>query len=194
MGSLVVRRRFVFRGSSFVFFRLLGSFGFFLFSSVFFLAIFGPCAGGLDFAETVGGAVPGAVEADFVAGEGFVGAGRMAQGAGGEHDLGGWFFVSGGGGLLALFVGEGGGFEGPAAEEAPAADGHGFDEVVLVLGGGLEAAGVGGEEGVEAGGGFAGEEDGAGEETVGDGVLGGVAFAFRGAGAGGFLGVRAVGG
>ncbi|HXE65000.1 MAG TPA: hypothetical protein VN519_15760 [Bryobacteraceae bacterium] len=96
--------------------------------------------------------------------------------------------------MLALFVGEGGGFEGPATEEPPAADGHGFDEVVLVLGDGLEAAGVGGEEGVEAGGGFAGEEDGAGEEAVGDGVLGGVAFALRGAGAGGFLGVRAIAG
>jgi len=170
-------------------FGLLGSFGLFLFSFVFRAS-----AGGLDFAETVRGAVPGAVEADFVAGEGFVGAGRMAEGAGGEHDLGGWFFVGGGGGLLALFVGEGGGFEGPAAEEAPAADGHGFDEVVLVLGGGLEAAGIGGEEGVEAGGRFAGEEDGAGEEAVGDGVLGGVAFALGGAGTGGFLGVRTVAG
>ena len=170
-------------------FGLLGSFGLFLFSFVFRAS-----AGGLDFAETVRGAVPGAVEADFVAGEGFVGAGRMAEGAGGEHDLGGWFFVGGGGGLLALFVGEGGGFEGPAAEEAPAADGHGFDEVVFVLGGGLEAAGVGGEEGVEAGGRFAGEEDGAGEEAVGDGVLGGVAFALGGAGTGGFLGVRTVAG
>jgi len=76
-GSLGLRRGFVFRGSLFVLCKLLGSFGFFLFSGVlfgaiFFFALFGPCAGGLDFAETVGGAVPGAVEADFVAGEGFV--------------------------------------------------------------------------------------------------------------------------
>jgi hypothetical protein len=186
-GSFGVRLRFVFLGSGFVFCGLLGSFRLFLFSGVFV-----PRTGALDFAEPVCGAVPGAVEADFVAGEGFLGAGRMVEGPGGEHDLGGWFFVGGGGGLLALFVGEGGGFKGPDAEEAPAADGHGFDEVVLVLGGGAEAAGVGGEEGVEAGRGFAGEEDGAGEEAVGDGVLGGVAFALGGAWAGGFLGVGAV--
>ncbi|HXE65001.1 MAG TPA: hypothetical protein VN519_15765 [Bryobacteraceae bacterium] len=94
-GSLVVRPRFVFGLSFFVFFGLLGSFGFFLFSGVFFLGIFGPCAGRLDFAKAVGGAMPGAVEADFVAAEGFLGAGRMVQGAGGEHDLGGGFFVGG---------------------------------------------------------------------------------------------------
>ena len=71
-GSLVVRRRFVFRGSCFVFFRLLGSFRLFLFSGVFVLSMLVAGTGGLDFAEAVGGAVPGAVEADFVAGEGFV--------------------------------------------------------------------------------------------------------------------------
>src|SRR6185312_7188177 len=147
-GSLVVRRRFVFLRSSFVFCELLGSFRFFLFS------------GGLDFAEAVGGAVVGAVEPDFVAAEGFLGARRIAEGMEGEGGAGGWIFESGGAGLAGLLVGDADGFEGPDAEDTPAADGHGFDEVAFVLRGGLEAAGVGAEEGVKGSGIFAGEEDG----------------------------------
>ncbi|HVV71866.1 MAG TPA: hypothetical protein VHI52_10265 [Verrucomicrobiae bacterium] len=181
-GSFAVRRWFVFPGCSFVFCWLPGSFRLFLFSC------------GLDFAEAVGGAVVSAVEAGFMPFDGFEGTRRMLESACGEHDPGGRFFVAGGGGLLTLLMGEGGGFKGPAAEKAPAADRHGFDEIVLVLGGRLESAGVGGEEGVKAVAGFTGEEDGTGEEAVGDGVLGGVPLAFRGAGASGFLSVGAVGG
>ena len=77
----------------------------------------------------------------------------------------GGVFAGGGVGLLALFVGEAGGFDGPVAEEAPAAGDHGFDEVELVLGDGEEVGDVGGEEGVEALFGFAGEDDGVGEEN-----------------------------
>ena len=85
----------------------------------------------------------------------------------GQHGAGGKVFFGGGVGLEALFVGDGVGFEGPEAELTPAADGHGFDEVEFV--GGFVAAnsrGEVGEELEEALAGFAGEQDGVGEETV----------------------------
>jgi hypothetical protein len=58
---------------------------------------------------------------------------------------------------------------------APAAEGHGFDEGEFVGGGGVEFGGEVCEEPEETPAGFAGEQDGLGEDAVLDGVAGGIA-------------------
>ena len=105
---------------------------------------------------------------------------------------------------------------GDGAGETPAGDGHVLDEVALDGGGGEELVVTGAEEGFETVFGFAAEDDELGEEAVRargrrlarlglpgqgltirlrgrGGVEVGVALAFGGAGAGGLLGVGAVG-
>jgi len=75
---------------------------------------------------------------------------------------------------------------------APAAEGHGFDEGEFVGGGGVEFGGEVCEEPEETPAGFAGEQDGLGEDAVLDGVAGAIAASCRGDGATGFAGVGAV--
>jgi len=91
-----------------------------------------------------------------------------------------------------VLVGGGIGLEGPVAEGAPAAEGHGFDEGEFVGGGGVEFGGEVCEEPEETPAGFAGEQDGLGEDAVLDGVAGAIAASCRGDGATGFAGVGAV--
>lgn len=137
-----------------------------------------------------------AVEAEFLAAEGVEKAGRLVEGVEGGDGLGWRVFVGDGIGLEpldALLIGDLGGLEGPAAEDAPAAEGHGFDEGEFVGGVGVEFGGEVGQEFEETLAGFAGEEDGLGEHAVFEGVLGGVAAASGGDGASGFWAVEAVG-
>jgi hypothetical protein len=83
-------------------------------------------------------------------------------------------------------------FDGGDAAEAPAGVGEFLDQDGFGSAFGLELVDevldvvlVGGEI-------LGGEEGGGGGESVGDGVLGGVRFAFHSAGAGGVLGIGAV--
>ena len=133
-----------------------------------------------------------AVEADFLTAEGFEEAGRLVEGIEGEEGAGGRVLVGGGIGLEGLFASELSGLEGPVAEGAPAAEGHGFNEGEFVGGGGVEFGGEVCEEPEETLAGFAGEQDGLGEDAVFDGVAGGIAATSRGDGATGFAGVGAV--
>jgi len=146
--------------------------------------------------KTAEGAGELAVGGGFVAVEEGEGAGVVGEGAEGEDGASGAVglaFAGGGVGLLHDFVVDGGVFEGPETELAPAAPGHGFD------GGGfgwslrVEFAADFVDEFVEAGGGFAVEEETSGEEAVTDGIVGGVPFAFGRFGAAGFRAVFAGG-
>ena len=91
--------------------------------------------------ETVGGAMILEVETSFAAAQVFEFLGLLAQGLVGQHGLGGRVFAAVGFGQAVLFVGDADGFHGPGAEDAPASDGHGCDEPVLVRGGRLEFSG-----------------------------------------------------
>lgn len=84
-----------------------------------------------------------AVEASFVAAEGLQASWWMGQGLVGEHGRVADFHRIG---LAVLLVDDAGGFEGPQAELTPAGDVHGFDEVVLVGGGGVELVDEGAAE------------------------------------------------
>jgi hypothetical protein len=92
------------------------------------------------------------------------------------------------------FVFEDGGFDGIEAAETPAGGGHGFDEFALNRVGGLEAGEEGIEKNFEFVGGFGGEDDGVGGESVTEAVGGGARAAGGGAGAMGFGSVDAGGG
>jgi len=146
--------------------------------------------------EALGGAVVLAVVAGFVAVHDFEGAGLVAEGAEGEGGLGGGGF---GGDLFALlglfahFKAEAGLFHAPEPELTPAADGHVLDETALGFGLRPEFLNEGGEELEEAVGGFGFEDYGVGEDSVAEGVSGGVGFAFQGDRAFGFAAVSAGG-
>jgi hypothetical protein len=92
-----------------------------------------------------------------------------------EGSLGGVFGgdLRGDGDLTADLFGMPDVFEAPDPELFPFADGHVFDEQHLSFGLGLVFGDYAGEESFEALGEFAVYEDGAGYETVPDGVLGG---------------------
>ncbi len=132
-----------------------------------------------------------AVVTDLVAAHAFAArsCGKLVDGVGGTD---GWVFAGIGAGLAALLLVDGGGFQGPDAEETPAGDGHGFDEHVLAWGRWFEFVDERGEEMEEARFGFAFDQDGVGEESVSHGVAGGVATAAGGFGASGFGRVRAI--
>jgi hypothetical protein len=106
---------------------------------------------------------------------GVVGAGR--HGATGE--FGSCF------GLFFDLVGEAYGGHAPDADLTPFADDHFLDHEQFAFGAGLEFGDLAGEEAVEGFGGFAGDEDGVGQEAVADVGLGGAFFAFRGDGTAG---------
>ena len=122
------------------------------------------------------------------------------EGEDGEHGSGGGVLLEGGFGLAALFVDDDGGFQGPEAAETPEGVDHSFDEGHFVGGFGEEFGDEGTEEFEKTLAGFAGEEDGGGEEAVVGGIAGvpgvqgGIVLAARGFWAGGFLCVGAVGG
>ena len=134
-----------------------------------------------------------AVETDFLAAEGFEEARRLVEGIEGDDGLGGRVFISGGIALEALFAGDLACLEGPVAEDAPAAEGHGFDEGEFVGGVGVEFGGEVGQEFEETLAGFAGKEDGLGEHAVFNGVEGRVAATSEGDRASRHAGVGAVG-
>jgi hypothetical protein len=92
--------------------------------------------------------------------------------------------------------GAGVGFEAVAEGPIHFAVAGGEDEAVVEFaeGGVGDAGGIAAGAGFVGGGGFRGHAEFAGVEVVLAGVLGGLAFAFRGAGAGGFEGVGAIGG
>jgi hypothetical protein len=87
------------------------------------------------------------------------------------------------------------GFGAAEAAEGPFGVDEGIDETGLLGGIGVEAGGVGGDEGIEIGSGFVGDDFGFGIDTGFEGVEieGGSGFSGDGAGAGGFLGVTAIG-
>ena len=145
--------------------------------------------------EAVEGTVVLAVQTDLIAAHVRV-ALRVLLGkrTDGKHGLGGSVFFRGGFGLAILFVGDGGGFEGPETEQTPAGVGEGFDKVVFVGGGWFEFRDERGDEIEETLAGLAGEQDGGGEETVSYGVAGGVILSARGFWPAGFLCVSPVGG
>ena len=91
---------------------------------------------------------------------------EAAEGEGGLGVIvfGGRFEV--GGGTLAKLIADGGFFEAPGAELAPASDGHGFDEVALDGVSGLELELQGSEKADEADFGFVGENDGARQQAM----------------------------
>src|ERR1035438_4656569 len=95
--------------------------------------------------DGVGGGMVLAVEGDFEAAEGFEQARRLVEGVEGDDGLGGRVFVDDPVALEPLFAADLGGPEGPAAEDAPAAEGHGFGRGFysgeLVGGGGVELGG-----------------------------------------------------
>jgi hypothetical protein len=92
--------------------------------------------------------------------------------------------------------GAGVGFEAVAEGPIHFAVAGGEDEAVVEFAEGRvrDAGGIAAGAGLVGGGGFRGQGEFAGVEVVLAGVLGGLAFAFRGAGTGGFAGVGAVGG
>ena len=94
--------------------------------------------------------------------------------------------------LHALF--EEAGFDGSVAGDAPMGGGELMDEIGLGLGLGEEMVEIFAELGFVFAGGFAGEDDGAGGESVGEGVESGGFFACGGGGAVGFCAVGAGGG
>jgi len=96
-------------------------------------------------------------------------------------------------GAARQLVGEQAGFDGPDAAQAPAGDGHGFDQIHLDRVGGLELLDVGIEEELELLVGFGGEHDGLGGEAVAEAVAGRLGSAFLGGGAAG-LGAVGAGG
>ncbi len=95
-------------------------------------------------------------------------------------------FIGDGRFLAAHLMGDGGVFHGPEAHLAPVGDDHFVNEEGFDGGGGEELGAELFDEVVEAVAGFAFEEDGAGEEAVGDAVAGGFAFTGGGARAAGF--------
>jgi len=86
------------------------------------------------------------------------------------------------------------GFGAVEAAEAPGGEDDGLGEDLLAGGGGLEIAEEGVAEGVVFGLVLGGEDGALGGEAVAEGVEAGDGLAFGGAGAGGLLGVGAVGG
>ncbi|HOG48047.1 MAG TPA: hypothetical protein PLJ35_17825 [Anaerolineae bacterium] len=97
-----------------------------------------------------------------------------------------------------LAAGDEAGLDAEETAEAPMAGGDGLDEHILHGGGGAQLGAEGGEEGVVLLAGLVGREgvgdDVGGEQAVADGVPADLRFALGRAGAGGFLGVGAVGG
>ncbi len=114
-------------------------------------------------------------------------AGVAAEGLEGEGCAGRVVFAASDGiGLLADLVFHGGLFHAPEAELPPAGHGHFFDQSVFDRGFGLEFLVDVGDDFEEALFEFAFQDYGFGEETVFDGVGGGVAFAFGRDGPAGF--------
>ena len=135
--------------------------------------------------ETGEGVAVFAAVAALVAVEQFQGAGFVGEGAEGAGEVGDGGFA----GVLFLTVAGGGeafgGFlkalrflDAPEAHATPVRDGDEVDLIGLDAGRGLELLFEDGEEVAETLFGFAGEDQGVGEEAVADGVLGGVGFAF----------------
>jgi hypothetical protein len=118
----------------------------------------------------------------------------LGLGAAGGQSLGEGFVVAAG---LVERIGEGRGFEARDAAHAPLGVGELADEGLFEGVGGLEEFFEFGDERLEIGGIFAGQERGfrflSGAETVFAGVLGGFGFAGTGARAGAALGVEAIG-
>ena len=114
-------------------------------------------------------------------------AGVAAEGLEGQGGSGGGVFAaSDAAGLLADLVFHGGFFHAPEAELTPAGHGHFFDQGVFDRGFRLEFLVDAGDNVEEAVFEFAFQDDGFGEETVFEGVRGGVAFAFGRDGPAGF--------
>lgn len=116
-----------------------------------------------------------------LAGEGSGGVGESEEGGGCGEAGGGAAAV-----LTGAFALEGGGLGSPEVRQMPAGEGHGLDERGFGGVAGLELVGESGGELVILVEGFAFGDGGVGEEPVERGVLGGDAFAFGGAGSGGF--------
>ena len=124
----------------------------------------------------------GAVKGDVVAIEGVEASDRVVHC---EEGADGGFFVEDFWilfGMAVDLIGEAGGLETPDAELTPASDGHLFDEGGFSLGLGVVFVDQGGELLVKALVGFAGDDDGLGEEAMTDCVAGRSGFAFFGDG------------
>jgi hypothetical protein len=127
-----------------------------------------------DFHEAAVGSEVLALIADFVAAQGIEDAGVVGQLFDGEGGGGGVVV----GRVLAIeLVVEGGGFNGPDAEETPAGGGHGFDQRFFEGGLRLEFSGEVSDELEEAGLVLDLESQGVAEDAVTGGVVGGGAFA-----------------
>ena len=116
------------------------------------------------------GAAELALEGRFVAegeGERVAVTAEGAEGEGGAEGGGGGFVLAG------HFAVEVGFLDGPGAELAPIGDDHFVDEGEFGFSDGTVGGNEGVEEGVEAGFGFAVEDDGLGEHAVGNAVVGG---------------------
>jgi hypothetical protein len=157
--------------------------------------------GGRVFAEVEEGAegdVVFAEEAGLVAGEGVEGVVAVGEGFEGEGEAEGFVevgpFLLDAGALAGHLGVEEGGFGGPIATEAPTGGDELFEEVGFGGGGRREAMGVEVADVVEGGGFLVGEDEGAGGESVGEGVEGGDGFAGGGGGSAGFGAVEAGGG
>ena len=85
------------------------------------------------------------------------------------------------------------GLDGGVTGESPICRGELADEIEFGFVLGLEVVEVVMEFGLVFAGGFIGEDDGAGAESVGAGVVGDFGFALGGSGAGGELGVTSIG-
>src|SRR5208337_2934381 len=94
--------------------------------------------------------------------------------------------------LHALF--EESGFDAGVARDTPMGGGELMDEIGFGLGLGAEVVEIFVELGLVFAGGFAGKDDGAGGESVSDGIEGGGLLAGGGGGASGFSAVGAGGG
>ncbi len=185
-GFIIVGLFFVFMGSVGSFRAGIFSASFASFPGVFFLAE------GLDSSD---GSVVFAVEQVLITAHELVVVRILAERIHGEHGARGSVGFEIGASLTLHFAFDAGGFTGPESAQTPVGDGHLFDEDFLVGSFGPEF----GHEGVEDGGETllrftAFEHDGVGEESMLDGVAGGVFFAALGFWTGGFSGVGLVGG
>jgi len=173
--------------------------GGFVFANFVFVAGGGGRRGGrfvaiaLELEEIAEGARVGAGEAGFHAVQ------DVEGGAVGEPFEGGGEGLVGSEGVIGIFFDAVDGFDKELgfdagdAVEAPLSGDHFMDEVEFDGADGAELLEVGGEEGVEVGGVFGGEDEGLGTQSVLEGILGGAGAAGFGFGAAGFCAVDAGG-
>jgi hypothetical protein len=147
-------------------------------------------AGGLEFVELAEGFFEGALEALLVEGEVDEGVGVFAEFArGGEGGVDFGMVDVDVAGFFEVAEGEHAVFDGADSVQAPLGIDESLGELAFDGSFGFEAGEEFCPEGLVGGEVFGGEDDDASGESVAEGVEAGAAFAFGGAGSGGFAGI-----